>query len=62
MSIRYRILQKQDVVGDGFFNYEAAYELFVQLKDTYPDKEYEIEKYQYISPEGKLFGRDPDLH
>lgn len=62
MSIRYRILLKQDVVYDCFFNYEAAYELFVQLKDIDPDKEYEIEKYQYISPEGKLLGRDPDLH
>lgn len=49
------------MVCDGMC-YNDALLTLQQLQDAYPDNEYEIEEYNYVSPEGKRLGRDPDLH
>lgn len=64
--IRYRIFHNDDLgmgrqVCDGLLDFEAR-DLVMQLKNTYPNNDYEIEKYNLIPPEGKGIGRDPDLH
>ena len=58
--IRYRIIPK-DTVCDVMLDTEAR-ALMMQLKDTNPDNSYEIEKYNFIPPEGKGIARDQDLH
>jgi hypothetical protein len=58
--IRYRIVQK-DTVCEGML-IDGAQETLQQLESAFPDKKYAIEDYQYVSPEGKGIGRDPDLH
>ena len=64
--IRYRIFHNDDLgmgrqICDGLRDFEA-HDLVMQLKNAYPNNDYEIEKYNLIPPEGKGIGRDPDLH
>ena len=64
--IKYRIFQN-DALGlgrqvcDGMLKIDAQ-SLLMQLRSTYPDNYYEIEEYNFVPPEGKGIGRDPDLH
>ena len=58
--IRYRIIHT-DMVCDGMM-YDDALLTLQQLQDTNPDIEYEIEEYNYVPPDAKRYGRDPDLH
>jgi|TARA_B100001094_G_C17554110_1_gene495145 hypothetical protein len=58
--LRYRVIEKQ-IVTDGMTANEAAETLMV-LQDSDPKKLFVIEEYNFISPEGKRLGRDPDLH
>ena len=37
-------------------------EALQMFQSANPKKTYEIEEYDYIPPEGKGMGRDPDLH
>jgi hypothetical protein len=60
MSIRYRIIQRT-VVADCLLE-SAALEMLMQIQDADPTKEHVIEEYQYVPPEGKGMGRDPELH
>ena len=57
---KYRIIQK-DILCDGMEKNEAL-ETLQMFQSNTPDKKYEIEEYDYIPPEGKGMGRDPDLH
>ena len=50
-----------DTVCDGML-YDDALLTIQQLRDAYPDNEYEIEEYNYVPPDAKRYGRDPDLH
>ena len=43
-------------------SYDDALSTLQQLRDAYPDYEYDIEEYNYVSPDAKRYGRDPDLH
>ena len=58
--LRYRIIHT-DTVCDGMM-YDDALLTIQQLRAAYPDNEYEIEKYNYVPPDAKRYGRDPDLH
>jgi hypothetical protein len=42
--------------------YDDALLTIQQLRAAYPDNEYEIEEYNYVPPDAKRYGRDPDLH
>jgi hypothetical protein len=57
--LRYRVYSK-DILCDGMTESEAK-EAILQLRDSTPNKSFELEEYNY-SPEGKRLGRDPDLH
>jgi len=58
--IKYRIIQK-DIVLEAMDELEAleALQMIIALN---PDKKYCTEEYEWVQPEGKLYGRDPDLH
>ena len=58
--LRYRIIHT-DMVCDGMC-YDDALLTLQQLRAAYPDNEYDLEEYNYVPPEGKRLGRDPDLH
>ena len=58
--IKYRIIHT-NTVCDGM-SYDDALSTLQQLRDAYPDYEYDIEEYNYVSPDAKRYGRDPDLH
>ena len=49
------------MVCDGMC-YDDALLTLQQLRAAYPDNEYDLEEYNYVPPEGKRLGRDPDLH
>ena len=60
MTVKYKIIRK-DIVCHTMHEYEA-HEMLMQLSDPNPDIEYEVVKYDFIPPEAKRMGRDPDLH
>ena len=60
MTVKYKIIRK-DIVCHTMHEYEA-HEMLMQLRDSTPDIEYEVVKYDFIPPEAKRMGRDPDLH
>ena len=60
MTTRYRIIQKT-VLADCLLD-PAAQDMIMQIRDADPTKEYVIEEYQYVQPEHKGMGRDPDIH
>ena len=57
---KYRIIQK-DIVHDVMNELESL-EALQMLISLNPDKKYSIEEYEWVQPEDKLYGRDPDLH
>ena len=60
MTVKYKIVRK-DVVCDTMHENEALVTL-MQLKDCNPDIDYEVVEYDFVPPEAKRLGRDPDLH
>ena len=58
--IKYRIIQK-DIVVDALDELEALETLQILISNN-PDKKYCTEEYEWINPEGKRYGRNPDLH
>jgi hypothetical protein len=58
--IKYRIIQK-DIVADAMDELEAS-EILQMFIANNPDKKYCTEEYEWINPEGKRYGRNPDLH
>ena len=60
MTVKYKIIRK-DIVCHTMHEYEA-HEMLMQLRDSNPDIEYEVVKYDFIPPEAKRMVRDPDLH
>ena len=57
---KYRIIQK-DIVVDAMDELEALETLQMLIAHN-PDKKYCTEEYEWVKLEGKLYGRDPDLH
>jgi hypothetical protein len=58
--IKYRIIQK-DIVVDALDELEALETLQILISNN-PDKKYCTEEYELVHPEGKRYGRNPDLH
>ena len=42
--------------------YNDALLTIEQLKDAHPDDDYDVEEYNFVPPDAKRYGRDPDLH
>jgi len=57
---RYRIIHT-NIVCDGML-YNDALLTIEQLKDAHPDDDYDVEEYNFVPPDAKRYGRDPDLH
>ena len=60
MSVKYKIIRK-DIVCDNMDG-NVAQETLAQLRDCNPNIEYEVIEYDFVPPEAKRMGRDPDLH
>ena len=58
--IKYRVINK--VVHADDLNIEEALMTADILRANNPGVIYDIEDYNWVSPEGKRLGRDPDLH
>lgn len=58
--IKYRVIERQ-TIWDGMDKTEAT-EMLIALRSTKPNQRFDMEEYNWIAPEGKRLGRDPDLH
>jgi hypothetical protein len=58
--IKYRVIKKEPVFQH--MDQEEALSCISQLRENDPHSEYDIEDYDWIPPEKRRLGRDPDLH